>query len=1048
MRLLVFAPHPDDEVIGCGGLIHRLQSTGEALKIIVVSDGAAGGDAVTRARECLAGLAQLGIKEADFWQQPDGALPLSVVIRQRYLEVVDAWQPTHIALPSPYEAHPDHRRLTRGVLAALMRRWSGELLFYESTTPLPVVNRLEPIDIAAKLAALECHASQLAQYDYAAHVRGLASLRGAACGQPAAEGYIAWGWDGSPQNFFEQRPLVSVILRADDRTFLAIALASLRQQTYDQIEAIVVWHGDEPLPDGESMADLDIRVQRGPGPRTANLNAGLAAAQGAFVAFLDQDDVLHADHLALLLAELQADSDLDIAYGDCRLVVCLRDGDRVKELRVQDTFGQDWRPGRLLAGNHIPLHSFLCSLRLARRIAFDETLAAYEDWDFLVRAEQAGASFRHVGEVVCDYRLFPVGDEAADLATIHQRKGFTSATKEVRSKILRRLDAASFDNLLGLVSDLEAERNVTLKKLAQAEVERDAARHEALALVEERRALVAWADQLVPEFPGNDPASRLAGGAFRDGPCISILMPVCDPVPEQLLEAVHSVIRQTYGRWQLCLADDASTQIDVLALLDRLAAGGDDRIRVVRCDRRGGIVAATHSAADLATGEWLAFLDHDDRLDANALLEVAAAIRTAPQVTAIYTDSRMIDRNGTLLHTYRKPGWSPETLLNLNYINHLSIVRRDAYAAIDGLRRGLDGSQDWDLWLRLSLQPGFTAAHIPLPLYDWRANETSVAYAASAKPYALEAGCQALADHLCTRGFTDAVVVHAQDAPGMRSLWSCDCQSLTAIVLTHRNPEDLARLLGSLAASSYPALDVLLVANRVGDEETRALLAVAAQRPGWRVIDDDGPFNWAALNNAAVQLTTTPWLLFLNDDVDVPEADTLSRLVRYLALDPVIGAVGARLDFGPEQGGGVQHDGIVTDQQWVASEIRDNSSNEGFLMPRNVSAVTGACLLTTRSAFDACGGFDERLAVSYNDVDYCLHLRRRGYRIVQASDVTCIHRASRTRGQIVAGTPAYRQWQEESQLMRDKWGEFLIEKMRLHYIRRFAGSRIISIAND
>jgi GT2 family glycosyltransferase/LmbE family N-acetylglucosaminyl deacetylase len=1048
MRLLVFAPHPDDEIIGCGGLIQRRAAAGDAIKIIVVSDGAAGGDAATRARECLAGLASIGISSAEFWRQPDGALPLSARARRRYLDAVESWLPTHIALPSPHEAHPDHRRLTRGLLAALTRHWRGELLFYESTTPLPSVNRLEPIDIEAKLAALECHVSQLARYDYAAHVRGLASLRGAACGVPAAEAYIAWEWDGSPQNFFEQRPLVSVILRADDLILVAMALESLRQQSYDQIEAIVVWHGEEPLPDGEGMADLDIRVVRGPGPRAANLNAGLAVAQGAFVAFLDQDDVLHANHLALLLAELQADSDLDIAFGDCRLVACVREGDRVREVAILETLGQEWRPGRLLVGNHIPLHSFLCSLRLARRIAFDAALNAYEDWDFLARAELAGATFRHVPELVCDYRLFPEGDEAADLAIIHQRKGFTSATADVRNKILHSLNAPAFDNLAGLVCELEAGRDQALIKLSELEKERDALRQEVVGFMNERDALVAWADLLAPDFPGNDPGSRLAGCAFDDGPCISIILPVCDPAPEQLLEAIQSVARQTYARWQLCLADDASTQIAVRELLDGLATGSDDRVRVVRRGSRGGIVAATQSAVELATGEWLAFLDHDDRLDANAMLEIAAAIQRDPQTTALYTDSRMIDRNGVVLHTYRKPGWAPETLLHLNYINHLSVVRRAAFDAIGGLRNGMDGSQDWDLWLRLSLQPGFAARHVPLPLYDWRAGETSVAYAVSAKPYVIDAACRALADHLHARGFADAVVAPADGVPGMLPSWSANVRPLTAIIPTHRNPQDLDRLLMSLAASDYPALEVVLIANRVTDERTRALLAAASLRPGWRVFDDDRSFNWSALNNAAVRRTTTPWLLFLNDDVELPETDTLPRLVRYLALDPAIGAVGARLEFGPEQGGGVQHDGIVTDRQWVAGEVRDDTFGDGFLMARNVSAVTGACLLTTRSAYDACGGFDERLAVSYNDVDFCLHLRRMGYRIVQASDVRCIHRASRTRGQVVAGSPAYRQWEAEGQLMRDKWGEFLGERMRMQYVRRFVGSRIISIAND
>jgi len=1051
MRLLVFAPHPDDEILGCGGLLQRLGAERKAVRVVLVSAGEAGGDPAVRLAESAAGLETLGVPAPECWAMPDGALPLGAEIQARYRATVAAWRPTHIALPAPSEAHPDHRRLTRGLLAALTGQWQGELLFYETTTPLPMSNRVEQIDLDAKLAALACHASQQAQFDYLAHARGLAVLRGAAIGQAAAEAFIAYAWDGSPQNFFEQRPLVSIVVRAADRAFLAIALASVRAQDYDQLEVVVVWHGDDPLPDDRATPDLALTVLRGPGPRAANLNAGLAAARGQYVVFLDQDDVLHPGHVSTLLTELQADPALDIAYGDHRLVTCRRRGDAVEVVAVKPVRVEDYRTGRLLAGNFIPLHSFLCPLRLARRLGFDAALDAYEDWDFLARAELDGAQFRRVDAFVADYRLYPEGDAAGDLTTSHERKGFFAWTAVVKQKLLARLDATAFGNLTRLVGDLENERNLAREKLAALENSALAQRRELEDLRAERCRAEAWADLLAPGALSEPAAARLAGRAFADGPCFALLLPVCDPAPEHLIEAIHSVEQQTYPHWVLCVADDASTRPEVLALLAALEARGrtDLRIRVVRRPQRGGIVAATASARVLAADTaWLAFLDHDDRLAPDALLEAATAIRRLPELDALYTDSRMIDRNGALLHEYRKPAWAPETLLHLNYINHLTLVRAARYDALGGLRSACEGSQDWDLWLRLARMPDCAVAHIDRPLYDWRASETSLAYSLANKPYALTAASHALADHLAACGIAAPRAAPATDATGYVLDWSATLQPLTAIVPTHHNPDDLARLLAGLAASTYPDLRVVLIANRVGDAATRALLADAAQRPGWRVVEDDRPFNWSALNNAAARLSDTPRLLFLNDDVELPEPDTLARLARYLTLDAAIGAVGARLEYAAEQGGGIQHDGIDTDPLWVARNLTDAQRGELVLgVPRNVSAVTGACLLTPRAAFERCGGFDERLAVAYNDVDYCLHLRRLGLRVVQASDVRLIHRESRTRGAPTSGF-AFRQWQDEAQLMRDKWGDFLVEQHRLVYRHRYAGSRILATPNE
>jgi GT2 family glycosyltransferase len=209
------------------------------------------------------------------------------------------------------------------------------------------------------------------------------------------------------------------------------------------------------------------------------------------------------------------------------------------------------------------------------------------------------------------------------------------------------------------------------------------------------------------------------------------------------------------------------------------------------------------------------------------------------------------------------------------------------------------------------------------------------------------------------------------------------------------------------------------------------------------VLRDDRPFNWSALNNAAVHGCDAPWLLFLNDDVALAAVDTLARLARYLTLDPAIGAVGAFLTHDPH-GLQPQHDGIATDPRWIARNVVSESDGSGFGVPRNVSAVTGACMLTRRAAFEACGGFDEQFAVSFNDVDYCLQLRKLGWRIVQASDVHAVHREYATRG-VLDTSAKRRQLESEMAAMRAKWGDALVERYRLNYDREVAATRIVRL---
>jgi GT2 family glycosyltransferase len=1015
--------------------------------VVVITDGGLAGDPQVRRQESDAGLAELGLPAAEHWAYPDGGLPLSDEIQQRYLQLIQRLRPSHLALPSPFEAHPDHRRLTRGVLQALTGNWAGTLMFYETVTPLQQCNHTEPLAIDDKLRALAHHQSQLLSFNYTQWTKGLSAVRGAGVGIDAAEGFLVFEWDGSPQNFFEQRPLVSVIVRSNDASLLIHALASIAQQDYDHLEVLVVWHGDASqtpaLP-----ATLLGQVLVGPGGRSANLNAGLKQAQGRYVAFLDQDDVWHNHHLALLLTELEANPSLDLVYGDYERVICRHEGAHIHVQERIPVETEDFRAGRLMLGNHIPIHAYLCRTSRAKHLSFDEALDAYEDWDFLLRAELDGWQLKRLPEVVCEYRVYPSATQHTELRDLHAQKGYLHWRAVVRQKFFAQLKPAHLFTVLDLAEDFQEQGRLAKADADQFSDTLKATEHELAQLRQQQQTLYEWADLIAPRTLGLSALSRIAGAAMHDGPCISVLIPVCDPDPAFLTEAVNTVFQQTYANWQLCLIDDASTSAEIRDMLAHLATT-DPRVVLHTHVQRQGIVGATQSGLKLVRGSWVAFVDHDDRLHTDALLELARCIRQRPDVQAIYTNSRMIDRNGTVLHTYEKPSWSPETLLHLNYINHLSVIRLDALMAAGGVRTGFDGSQDWDVWLRVSRLPNVQVAHIKLPLYDWRASETSVAYSLSSKPYIIESACKATSSHLQALGFSDVSSRLSLQGSGVRHEWTGACLPLTAIVLTHRNPQDLSRLLDALKASTYPELHIKLVANRVAvtDEETHRLLAEAATWPRTEVWHDDRAFNWAALNNEAARRSTTPWLLFLNDDVEWSEPDTLQRLTRYLSLDPAIGVVGMRLMYGSDEGGGVQHDGVVThdDPTSVANNIQTNHETSGLYIPRNVSAVTGACLLTTRAVFERCGGFDERFAISFNDVDYCLHARRVGYRVVQASDVEGIHHESRTRGK--PDTPEKQaEIEEGAKRLCARWPDLLPETHSLLYYRNFVASHIVHVA--
>ncbi|MFQ3640576.1 MAG: glycosyltransferase family 2 protein [Chloracidobacterium sp.] len=522
-------------------------------------------------------------------------------------------------------------------------------------------------------------------------------------------------------------------------------------------------------------------------------------------------------------------------------------------------------------------------------------------------------------------------------------------------------------------------------------------------------------------------------GKLSSHPRFSIIMPVCDPEVRWLRAALDSVRRQLYPHWQLCLADDASTNPEVRRCLTE-ATQADPRIVAVYRQARGHIAAASNSALELATGDFITFLDHDDLLAEHALACVAVALDVHPATDVLYTDEDQFDARGRRFAPHFKPRWSLEFLRSCHYLAHLTVYRAATVRAVGGFRPGFDGAQDYDLCLRVieQIEPE-RIRHLPHVLYHWRVTASSTAGSAAAKPYATVAGQRALADHL-KRVAPEAEVTSIN--PG-RYRVRYPLPSPLPRVSVLMGTRDQARLTqvalhGVLAATDYPNLEVVLVDNGSREAETLRLFDALRADARVRVIAYDAPFNFSAINNLAASEATGSVFVLLNNDVQVMRPDWLTELIR-LAMRPDVGVVGARLLYPDDT---IQHAGVVLGIRGVAGHVHQRTPRLARSVPSNVqliwnevvrevSAVTGACLALRREVFEAVGGLDaENLPVAFNDVDLCLRVRERGYRVLFTPYVELYHLESASRG---SDHRPERQaaFRKECDYMRARWGELL-----------------------
>jgi O-antigen biosynthesis protein len=495
--------------------------------------------------------------------------------------------------------------------------------------------------------------------------------------------------------------------------------------------------------------------------------------------------------------------------------------------------------------------------------------------------------------------------------------------------------------------------------------------------------------------------------SFVSQPLVSILMPVFDTPVSWLGEAVDSVLSQVYENWELVLIDDGSTATELLGALPALAAR-DRRIRLVRLESHQGISAALNKGLDLASGEWVTFLDHDDVLEPDALFQNLRLIQENPRLDLIYSDEDKLTEAG-FDSPILKPDWSPDFFLSCNYLCHLIFLRRDLVREVGGFQPQFDGSQDYDLLLRLSERTN-QIHHIPRVLYHWRRSESSSASDVRQKPGQLEASWRAIEAHLKR---CDELAHVTLDWPShafcvRRQL--LEPRKISVIIPSSHSQESHKEFVEKLISkTSYPNYEIVIV-QMGGRDKVEA-------GTDFRVLHFPEAANNSAAKNYAVAQTDSPWLVFLDDSVEAIDPDWLTIMAEHVQR-PDVGAVGARL-INPN--GTIEHAGLVLGVNGIAQPAfhgfpaEHPGVNRQLRMTRNYSAVSSACMLMRREVFQQVAGFDENLPGALTDVDLSLKVRRAGYLIVY-TPLAKLYWDAPARDNIDTGGEA---------IMRQRWSDVL-----------------------
>ena len=490
-------------------------------------------------------------------------------------------------------------------------------------------------------------------------------------------------------------------------------------------------------------------------------------------------------------------------------------------------------------------------------------------------------------------------------------------------------------------------------------------------------------------------------------PLFSIITPVYNPPIDAFESCIASVLKQTFTDWEWCLVDDASSNPKVREIMEQLARK-HKRVRIAFRQANGGIVAASQDALDIATGKFIALLDHDDVLHEKALRLTANKISSDETIDYVYSDENKLDEQGRPYDLFRKPAFDPIRLLGQNYCSHLSVIRSTLIDDVGGFRTGYDGSQDYDLILRVT-ECARTIAHIPEVLYHWRAIPGSAANQLDAKPYALVSAERAVKDHLRRVNIDATVSVSDAGFIQVRPKISSPPPKVSIIIPTRGDPQRVwgihtclieNAVESILKKSTYPNYEIVVVLDV---KEDKPLHPVSLPNdPRISVVHYDAPFNFSDKCNVGVKHSTGEIVILLNDDTEVIDADWIETLVSMLQF-PDVAMVGPMLLLEDSRIQSAGHTNIPSPHN-IGNGLSSNQTGKFgmFGVTRRVSGVTAACAAIHRSIYEELGGFSIDYPACFNDLDFGNKVLEAGYHIVWTPLARMYHFESLTRDPTVA----------------------------------------------
>ncbi len=1113
-KVLVLAPHPDDETLGCGGALLQHTRAGDAVKVLVMTNGACGDVSgqmapqdyiAARQAEFVRACKCLGITAYELWDYEDRGLLQAPDAVERLRQVITDWAPAMVYAPSPLEYHPDHRAAAILLWESLQKgRHDFDVLFYEINQPL-APNTLVDITgvMPAKLEAARCYVTQLREQPYDEITQALNRFRSITLGPAVtyAEGFLRVAaqvlrqrglflpefqkfqmvlTEAAPENTHsvgvdpeaetcdsrswdpaaDMLPAAACLVVAPDPLHLleraAGTLALWRRNT----TALAV------------VCELPNACQSG---REAVYTA-LAGLNIHQVLVLPESDGFRRNGSQALVDALKRwQPEVIMAPTLTGNTPEARFGARLVEL-LADTGFAGWFYGytNLHDGNtRVDVRSVqrlktevLSKLKSARdsaeigrahgSVAIDgatDGAAGASDSDssleyfqrYYLTSSETRLKGRDLLQIARDAR-------PRDLMTLSDI--YTRKTQQAHSYTQLKLENERLQTELSLITQTfswRITRPLRVLKLFYRTRLAGATWRERIQLLGALRGSGSSANSSRPHAPATvqvatgaplrspaPAAPDLELGRHMSAapdtaaqPLISIIMPVYN-TPRAYLEAcLNSVAAQTYSNWELCIADDASTRPEVRQVLEAFQAREPARTHITWRSTNGHICAASNTALQLAQGEFVALLDHDDLLTPDALQEVVAALQRHPRADMLYSDEDKVDDLGKTGGAFYKPDWSPEMFMGQMYTCHLAVFRRSAIQALGGFRLGCEGAQDYDLVLRLA-EISTQIYHIPRVLYHWRMNADSTAASPGAKPYAFTAALKVVQESLERQG-EGGFAEDVPDVPGCNLVrypytWN---SPVSILILTRDQADILDRCLTSIYAHTpLPTYEIILVDNGSKQAATFEIFEKWQALLGDRLIiqRQDIPFNFSVLNNQAARVARGKLLLLLNNDVEVLTPGWLTEMAGYVQR-PAIGAAGAMLlypDFT------IQHAGVVLGitgtpyQPGVAGHSHKHLAfgSTGYFnrlkIVSNYSAVTGACLMVRRQLYLEVGGLEENLTTAFGDVDFCLKLLEAGYRNVVLPHVCLLHHESKSRG--YEDTPAkQKRFASEINFMLQKW---------------------------